>query len=177
MMASSLCFSSLSPLFRTKLTFQTHFLNLNPVRSSSSSISSSFTWDDVLRVSQQSDSSPNLQGFFERFRTCNRGSELKSEFLPFVIEERIAGYVHTQFADHLREFEDVFAFPREDLFGGNGSSYVTLHGALKSVEERTKAVGVVINCLRGMIPGIRNEVLKIGIGTLGACPTFRDAMT
>ncbi|KAI3923662.1 hypothetical protein MKW98_011292 [Papaver atlanticum] len=60
----------------------------------------------------------------------------------------------SMFASHLRKFQDVFAFPEDNLFGsGGGGGYVILNPSLKSPEERTKAVGDVINCLsEGVIP-------------------------
>ncbi|KAJ6381821.1 hypothetical protein OIU77_030481 [Salix suchowensis] len=58
----------------------------------------SFTWDDVVQASQP-DHAPNdssdLSGFFENIKYCNRGSsEIKSEFIPLVIEDQIVGYIH-----------------------------------------------------------------------------------
>ncbi|KAI3891597.1 hypothetical protein MKX03_033144 [Papaver bracteatum] len=128
---------------------------------------SSFSWDDVYGVISKPDDSTShsskLDGFFQRIKTCNRGFEMKSEFLPFIIEEQIAGYVHNQFASHLRKFQDVFAFPGDNLFGnGGGGGYVILNPSLKSPEDRTNAVGDVIKCLGGgVIPGIRNELYPV----------------
>ncbi|XP_042482601.1 nudix hydrolase 20, chloroplastic-like isoform X1 [Macadamia integrifolia] len=165
---ASLCNSSLSPIRRTKITLFTSSLNfsLNSTVVCSRSLTvSSFTWDDVFRISQEedaSDDSLNLQGYFERISACNRGSEMQSEFLPFVIEERIVGYIHNGFADHLRKFNDVFVFGEENSYSSHCRGYVTLHPLLGSPEDRTGAVGDVIKCLgEGLIPGIRNELYPV----------------
>ncbi|MCL7049951.1 hypothetical protein MKW94_015089 [Papaver nudicaule] len=174
-MALSLSSSSsfLSPLLRTKfVSTKSQLLKLGftyrppAVLNASYSSSSSFSWEDVHEViSERDDStthSSNLNGFFQRIRTCNRGFEMKSEFLPFVIEEQIAGYVHNQFESHLRKFQDVFAFPEDNLFGNAGGGYIILNPSLKSPEDRTKAVGEVVKCLgEGVIPGIRNELYPV----------------
>lgn len=61
-----------------------------------------------------------------------------------------------RFVDHLRGFSDVFVFPKEGPFG----HCVSLNPLLKTAEERTSAVGYVIEHLgEEHIPGIRNEVL------------------
>ncbi|OUZ99705.1 NUDIX hydrolase domain [Macleaya cordata] len=97
---------------------------------------------------------------------CRTAQEMQSEFLPFVIEQQIAGYIHNQFANHLRKFQHVFTFPEDNLFSshanGGGGGYVTLHQSLKSPEDRTRAVADVIMCLgEGVIPGIRNELYPV----------------
>lgn len=163
----------LSPVLRTKFVYRKsqelklRFSCRPVVLNASYSSTSSFSWDDVYGVISKPDNSTShsskLDGFFQRIKTCNRGFEMKSEFLPFIIEEQIAGYVHNQFASHLRKFQDVFAFPEDNLFGnGGGGGYVILNPSLKSPEDRTKAVGDVIKCLgEGVIPGIRNELYPV----------------
>ncbi|OMO80799.1 hypothetical protein CCACVL1_12746 [Corchorus capsularis] len=121
-----------------------------------------FSWDDVVRVSQPEynpHDSSDLRGFFDKIKACNRGSELQSEFLPFIIEDQIVGYIHRSFADNLRSFQDVFILSKDNYDGG----YVTLHRMLKLAEDRTRAVGEVIKCLaeKGLIPGIRNELYPV----------------
>ncbi|KAF9624947.1 hypothetical protein IFM89_016195 [Coptis chinensis] len=100
----------------------------------------------------------DLHGFFQRIQTCNRASEKKMDFFPFVIDSQVVGYIHKQFfADNLREFKDVFVFGEDSLFGSN---VVTLNQLLETPDDRTEAVGYVVKCLgEGLIPGIRNEVL------------------
>ncbi|KAK2978230.1 hypothetical protein RJ640_024263 [Escallonia rubra] len=124
---------------------------------------SSFTWDDVFRISQPQEPANNdLQGFFDRVGTCNRGSERRGEFIPFVIEGQIVGYVHNGFADHLRTFKDVFVFPNDNSNGSHSGGHVTLHPMLKTPDHRTEAVDHVVKLLgKELIPGIRNELYPV----------------
>ncbi|KAJ7973898.1 Nudix hydrolase 20, chloroplastic [Quillaja saponaria] len=138
------------------------------VTASSVSVSSAndiFGWDDVLRISQSEispDDSSNLRGYFEKVQLCNRRSDLQSEFLPFVIENQIVGYIHMGFAVLLRSFKDVFIFPKDDSFGGRFGYYVTLDSKLATAEKRTSAVGDVVKSLgEEWIPGIRNELFPV----------------
>lgn len=132
----------------------------------SASIStSSFTWDDVLRVAQPRYSddddgdSSDLAGFFEKIRLCNRASETRSDFLPFVVEDQIVGYVHQGFADHLRQFDDVFTFDRDSLNGSRFGGCVGLHPLLGTPEDRTEAVVRVVKCLgQELIPALSGEI-------------------
>ncbi|KAG8635793.1 nudix hydrolase 20, chloroplastic [Manihot esculenta] len=136
---------------------------ISSTRNSSTS-TSSFTWDDVIRVSQPDHvphDSSDLSGFFEKIEVCNRGSERQSEFVRFVIEGQIVGYIHKGFVDYLRTFKDVFVFPQSN-YSGRSESYVTLHEMLKTPEDRTRVVGEVIKCLgEELIPGIRNELYPV----------------
>ncbi|KAJ4953700.1 hypothetical protein NE237_030532 [Protea cynaroides] len=159
----SFCNFSRSSLLRTRIT---SFRNFNPIRVHSRSLmASSFSWDDVFRISQADnglDDSSDLQGYFERISVCNRGFGMQSEFLPFVIEEQIVGYIHNDFAVHLRRFNDVFVFGEDNPYGSHCRGYATLHPLLGSPEDRTKAVGYVIRCLgEQLIPGIRNELYPV----------------
>ncbi|EYU23043.1 hypothetical protein ABFS82_11G047300 [Erythranthe guttata] len=123
-----------------------------------------FSWDDVVRLSQtrQHDDSSDLRGFFEKVTLCNRNSEKQCEFIPFVIDEHIVGYVHNGFAHHLRRYKDVFAFPEDPSYGGNFGCHVALHPLLSAPEDRTEAVGHVVKCLgEDVIPGIRNELYPV----------------
>ncbi|XP_058097477.1 nudix hydrolase 20, chloroplastic-like [Magnolia sinica] len=138
--------------------------NFKPLKSRSLITScNSISWDDVLRITQTDgdDDATDLQGYFEKVRICNRGSEMQSEFVPFTIEDNVAGYVHNRFSDHLRKFSDVFTFSlgnsQTNCAGGN----ITLHPSLKTPEDRTRAVGDVIKCLGEVIPGIRNELYPV----------------
>lgn len=137
----------------------------------------SFTWDDVVQASLP-DYAPNdssdLSGFFEKIKYCNRGSsEIKSEFIPLVIEDQIAGYIHNGFFDnYLRRFKDVFVFvPSDSRFG----TTVTLNKTLSTPEERTRVVGKVIKSLaeeeKELIPGIRNELYPV-TPSFGSPPYF-----
>ncbi|KAJ6846742.1 nudix hydrolase 20, chloroplastic-like [Iris pallida] len=123
----------------------------------------SFGWDDVLRVAEEprpDSSSDVLRGFLRRVRSCNRGSEFKSEFVPFLVENKVVGYIHKGFIDHLREFPDVFsiAFDKDAY---NAGGHVMLHSSLRTPEERTEVVGDVIKNLGELIPGIRNEMYPV----------------
>ncbi|RWW59262.1 hypothetical protein BHE74_00033821 [Ensete ventricosum] len=139
-----------------------------------------FDWDDVVRIAEeaQEDDDPpsDLRGYFEKVRLCNRGSELKSEFVPFVVEDQIVGYVHNgyvllasvsdyfkklwEFLGHLRQFKEVFTIGLHNN-GCHDETHVKFHSSLITPEERTRAVGDAIKCLGELIPGTRNEVLEI----------------
>uniref|UniRef100_A0A2P2JK23 Nudix hydrolase 20ic-like isoform X2 n=1 Tax=Rhizophora mucronata TaxID=61149 RepID=A0A2P2JK23_RHIMU len=128
------------------------------------SSSGGFTWDDAVRVSQPEyapDSSSDLSGFFQKIKLCNRGFELQSEFVPFVVEGRIVGYIHHRFIEHLRRFKDVFVFLGSDSYGGRFGYYVTLDEMLKAPEDRTRAVGEVIKCLgeENLIPAVPCDII------------------
>ncbi|GMN50476.1 hypothetical protein TIFTF001_019628 [Ficus carica] len=130
--------------------------------STSDSTSSTFTWDDVVRISEPeslSDGLSDLKGYFDKIKICNRGSDKKHEFVPFVIEDQIVGYIHNRFAENLRKFHNVFTFEPKNSNGGFESGVVTLHSSLGTPEDRTKAVGEVVKSLgEELIPGIRNEL-------------------
>lgn len=54
----------------------------------------------------------------------------------------------------------MFIFPKDKYNGGLYGDFVSLHPMLKTAEERTSAVGYVVERLgEEHIPGIRNEVL------------------
>ncbi|KAG6411209.1 hypothetical protein SASPL_129287 [Salvia splendens] len=123
--------------------------------------SSSFTWNDVVGLTPKHDSS-DLRGFFPQVALCNRNSENMCEFMPFVIEEQVVGYVHHGFADHLRTFKDVFIFPEGSSYDSNFRFHLTLHPLLSTPEDRTKAVADVVKCFANkLIPGIRNELYPV----------------
>ncbi|KAI4347154.1 hypothetical protein L6164_007995 [Bauhinia variegata] len=136
--------------------------------SSSCSVSAvgTFAWDDILgipppRAATNGDPS-YLHGYFEKIQSCNRGLEKQSEFLPFVIEEQIVGFIHKGFAGHLRSFRDVFIFPKDKFYGNHFDGYVSLHPTLKTHEERTIAVGSVVKSLgEEWIPVIQNELFPV----------------
>lgn len=149
-----------------RLTFEVRSSARNsPAYSSLSALPIHFTWEDVFRaqsVDYRNDSS-NLSGYFEKIRLCNRGSERHSEFIPFVIEDQIIGYIHNCFANHLRRFPNVFIFPRDKSYGSSFGCYISVHPMLKMPSDRTLAVGNVINFLgEELIPGFRNELYPVG---------------
>ncbi|AED92711.1 Nudix hydrolase 24 [Arabidopsis thaliana] len=122
-------------------------------------LSPSFTWNDVFENSRKEyvpQNSSDLTGFLEKVDRCNRGLEKLGEFIPFVIEEQIVGYIHKGFTKYLRDFNDIFTFSQ---YGG----HVTLNMMLDKPEERTRAVAHVIKILgnKGIIPGIRNELYPV----------------
>ncbi|KAK9269088.1 hypothetical protein L1049_000856 [Liquidambar formosana] len=164
---TSLCEATISSIPIQRLTFPSRSSAHAPIRYSALSISesSSFSWDDVLRISQPQNApndSSDLKGFFEKIKICNRGSEMQSEFVPFMIEDQIVGYIHNGFVNHLRRFQDVFIFPQDNSNGSRFIGYVTLHPMLKTPEDRTIAVGDVVRCLgEELIPGIRNELYPV----------------
>ncbi|XP_072992589.1 nudix hydrolase 20, chloroplastic-like isoform X2 [Typha latifolia] len=134
--------------------------NVSRVRSLAST--TRFGWEDALRVAADDSVADelDLRGYFDRVRLCNRGSEMRSEFVAFLIENQIVGYVHKGFLEHLREFQDVFTVVLNNEVSSVGD-YVTLHSSLITPEDRTQAVGIVIKCLGELIPGIRNELYPV----------------
>ncbi|XP_076937342.1 nudix hydrolase 20, chloroplastic-like [Bidens hawaiensis] len=116
------------------------------------------TWDDVFQVSQSPNASSNLSGFFHKIK---RRQENRSDFIPFVIEDQILGYVQNSFVDHLRKFNDVFTILKDNI-NGNQTGLVTLQSALKSPESRTEALGNVVKFLgEDVFPGIRNDLYPV----------------
>ncbi|KAL9810873.1 Nudix hydrolase 20 [Arabidopsis thaliana] len=148
------------------LRWRSSSMSLSPLRHSRAlsaattvPISSSFTWDDVIETGRAEYNSSDLTGFFEKINRCNRGSEKLGEFIPFVIEEQIVGYIHKRFTEYLREFHDIFTFSQNGSCPDRVDGYVTLNLMLQKPEDRTRAVADVIKILgdKGIIPGIRNE--------------------
>ncbi|KAH7853520.1 hypothetical protein Vadar_003513 [Vaccinium darrowii] len=131
--------------------------------SSSSSVSaSSFTWDDVFKIAHSKNDSSDLHGFFDKITTCNRGSDKQHEFIPFIINDQIVGYVHEGFAAHLKKFHDVFVFHQNNCHSHHAGNHVTLHPMLVTAEERTTAVADVVKRLGAeLIPGTRNELYPV----------------
>ncbi|XP_020233241.1 nudix hydrolase 20, chloroplastic [Cajanus cajan] len=172
-MATVLCLSKFATFrprpfsspFPSTPSLSTTSINLT-LAPSFSSATLSFTWDDVFRVSEsQSAAQPRsryLQGFSHKVQLCNRASEKQSEFLPFVIEDHVVGFIHNGFVEHLRGFGEVFVFPKDKYNGCPNGEIVSLHPLLKTTEERTSAVGYVVERLgEEQIPGIRNELYPV----------------
>eukprot|EP00268_Persea_americana_P038895 TRINITY_DN3854_c0_g2_i6.p1 TRINITY_DN3854_c0_g2~~TRINITY_DN3854_c0_g2_i6.p1 ORF type:complete len:389 (-),score=67.92 TRINITY_DN3854_c0_g2_i6:1255-2361(-) len=155
-------FSPSTPRTKT-LTLIPRISNVHHSTSPTAIQTHSFTWDDVLRIPQTDENPPSdLGGYFGKVRLCNRGSEMKSQFVPFIVEGQIAGYVHNRFMDHLRKFHDVFMFPQNNTNDGHSDGSITLHPSLRSPENRTAAVGDVIKVLgEELVPGIRNELYPV----------------
>ncbi|CAN4084726.1 unnamed protein product [Withania somnifera] len=126
------------------------------------SADNSFTWDDVFRVpdSPQNDSS-DLSAYLDKVNLCNRDLEKQCEFMPFVIDDQVIGYVHHGFAQFLKPFHDVFIFPQDNNYGSHLGCHCTLHANLTTPKDRTKAVANVIKSLGELIPGIRNEFYPV----------------
>ncbi|XP_028181910.1 nudix hydrolase 20, chloroplastic-like isoform X2 [Glycine soja] len=149
-------FATLSNI-RSRPFFSSHFpshhfpstttsINFSIASSSFSSATSSFTWDDVFRISESQsatqDRSRYLQGFSHKLQLCNRAS--------------------FRFVEHLRDFGDVFVFPIDKNNGGPYGDFVSLHPTLKTADERTSAVGYVVERLgEEQIPGIRDELYPV----------------
>ncbi|XP_018442355.1 nudix hydrolase 20, chloroplastic isoform X2 [Raphanus sativus] len=130
--------------------------------------SSSFTWDDVLQIGRKESASTqnpssDLTEFLAKIDRCNRGSEKLAEFIPFVVDEQIVGYIHKGFTEYLREFHDIFTFSKNGSVSVVGGDYVTLNLMFEKPEDRTRAVAGVIKILgdKGIIPGIRNELCPV----------------
>ncbi|PSS36251.1 Nudix hydrolase [Actinidia chinensis var. chinensis] len=162
----SLYNSPLSPrslpntLLRSSLSSQS--LNSTIHRSIATVSASKFTWDDVFNIARSRNDSSDLRGFFDKIEICNRGSEKRNEFISFVIEDQMVGYVHNGFAEYLRRFQNVFIFFQNNSYGNHADNHVTLHPNLETPEERTRAVADVVKCLgEELIPGIRNELYPV----------------
>ncbi|KAF5748616.1 nudix hydrolase 20 chloroplastic-like [Tripterygium wilfordii] len=170
--ATPFAFTSVGPhLAKTRFKTTKCVLNRSASRSLSATTLTSnpittttFTWDDVVRISNPGyalDDSSDLSGFFDKVKVCNRGVEKKSEFVPFVIDGQIVGYLHNGFVEHLRNYQDVFVLPQR-INGSQIGNHVTLNPELKTPDDRTRAVGEVIGSLgEDIIPGIRNELYPV----------------
>uniref|UniRef100_A0A0E0LZS3 Nudix hydrolase domain-containing protein n=1 Tax=Oryza punctata TaxID=4537 RepID=A0A0E0LZS3_ORYPU len=149
--------SRLQLLARRRLPFSAYSSAAAPPAAAAS-----FGWEDALRVAAdggRGDES-DLSGYFRKVDTCNRGMDKKGEFVEFMVEDQVVGYIHQGFVEHLRDFHDVFTIAS----GSNGSNnveHVTLHSSLRTPDERTNAVGSVIKSLGDLIPGIRNEAYGV----------------
>ncbi|KAM7275020.1 hypothetical protein ACFE04_016886 [Oxalis oulophora] len=157
-----------SLLASSTLTIRPRFGSISASLSTTTTTSSSsFSWDDVVRVSHPDyspyDDPSDLTPFFHQINLCNRASEKQSEFLPFVIDDHIVGFLHNSFARNLRPYEDVFIFPQDDSYGGSFGICAKLHPNLKTPHDRTAAVNDVITQLaqQGLIPGLRRELLSV----------------
>ncbi|KQJ89816.2 hypothetical protein BRADI_4g28031v3 [Brachypodium distachyon] len=130
--------------------------------SAPSAAAAGFGWTDALRVASDTglDDESDLSGYFRKVDICNRGMDKKGQFVEFLVEDQVVGYIHKGFTDHLRDFNDVFSI----VSGNNCNSsleHVTLHSSLKTQEDRTIAIGNVIKGLGELIPGIRNELYPV----------------
>ncbi|XP_024318998.1 nudix hydrolase 20, chloroplastic isoform X2 [Brachypodium distachyon] len=120
--------------------------------SAPSAAAAGFGWTDALRVASDTglDDESDLSGYFRKVDICNRGMDKKGQFVEFLVEDQVVGYIHKG------DFNDVFSI----VSGNNCNSsleHVTLHSSLKTQEDRTIAIGNVIKGLGELIPGIRNE--------------------
>ncbi|XAR53306.1 Thiamine diphosphokinase [Bertholletia excelsa] len=185
-----------SPMLpKRPVMFSPYSLSLNSTRLGSSSTLSAncFTWDDVITIARSESKSSDLNCFLDKIKFCNRGSvrdslffhlsmslwnlslgllqEKQREFMHFIIEDQIVGYVHNRFADQLRKFQDVFIFSTTDTYNNHFGDHVCLHPILKTPEDRTRAVADVIKFLgEELIPNIRNELYPV-TSTFGS-PVF-----
>ncbi|KAK3129861.1 hypothetical protein QOZ80_6BG0485740 [Eleusine coracana subsp. coracana] len=142
---------------RRRLPFAVSFSSIAPPAAAAG-----FGWADALRVAGDCGrgDEADLSGYFRKVDTCNRGMDKKGEFVEFIVEDQVVGYIHNGFLAHLRDFDDVFTI----VSGNNGCSsleHVSLHSSLRTPEDRTVAVGNVIKSLGDMIPGIRNELYPV----------------
>ncbi|PVH64280.1 hypothetical protein PAHAL_2G228200 [Panicum hallii] len=143
-------------LTRRRLPFSVSFSSTAP-----HAAAAGFGWTDALRVAGdggRGDES-DLSGYFRKVDKCNRGMDKRGEFVKFLVEDQVVGYVHKGFVKHLRDFHDVFT-----ISGNNSSNTVenvSLQSSLRTPEDRTHAIGEVIKSLGEMIPGIRNELYPV----------------
>ncbi|CAK9329529.1 unnamed protein product [Citrullus colocynthis] len=133
--------------------------------------SSSFTWEDAVHISLPEsfqDDPSDLTGYFEKVKLCNRGSDMQSEFLPFVIDDLIVGYVHHCFAKHLKKTdavgdvvkcfgEEVIPGTRNELYpvtsSFGGPVFISLERAAAPYFG-IKVYGVQMNVAGGLPQGI-----------------------
>ncbi|XP_078153985.1 nudix hydrolase 20, chloroplastic-like [Carex rostrata] len=159
-------FSALPPCSLTKR------LTSTPTRFASTGSSVRFDWSDALRFGSIYDDEPlDLSGFFQRVSVCNRGSEKKDEFMPFLIDNQIAGYTHKAFTEHLSKHNDVFSIVKDKNGIGKIGEHLRFNPSLKTYEARTEAVAHVIKSLGNLIPGIRNELYPVTLA-FGVPPFF-----
>eukprot|EP00877_Chromochloris_zofingiensis_P004791 jgi/Chrzof1/14312/Cz08g32180.t1 len=100
----------------------------------------------------------DLSGFRKRVAEVNNGLHT-SNLVPLVIcgDEHL-GWLKASFADQLAAHTDVF-----QLVEHENASRLQLHPRLKTVQDRTQAVAVVLEQLRtsGIITGWRNELYPV----------------
>lgn len=101
--------------------------------------------------------------FLDRFRPFITPD--LSTYAPFVVEGQSVGYIKPAFADQLKDFPDVFRVSEAE---------VALHEELSTPEDRTHAVGDVLDQLmkRGVVPGWRGEKYKVA--TSFSAPSLFD---
>ncbi|KAF3441945.1 hypothetical protein FNV43_RR15861 [Rhamnella rubrinervis] len=179
----------------TTFPFRCARSSANSTPSASVSTTGSFTWDDVIRISQP-ESSPDdpsdLKGYFDKIQFCNRGSvKLYSAVVIHFLSPKCSSVSHFLTETALQETKSKFLpFVIENQIVGyihnefsdhlrrfsnvldftvdNG---VTLHSSLRTAEDRTEALGEVTNSLgEKLIPGIRNELYPV-VSSFGG-PTF-----
>ncbi|KAL6984833.1 hypothetical protein U1Q18_018214, partial [Sarracenia purpurea var. burkii] len=90
---ASLHESPISPrlLPKRRLGFSPRSISHKSMRDdgSSSIVSASrFTWEDAFEIARSENDSSDLHGFFDKIKICNRGSEKRHEFIPFVIKDK-----------------------------------------------------------------------------------------
>jgi hypothetical protein len=85
---------------------------------------------------------------------------MKHEFIPFVVEDKVVGYIHNSFAERLKKAGDAFVFNEEHNNNvSNNRGHITLNPELKTHDERTKALGEVVKFLGNEIPAIPCDII------------------
>ncbi|CAI5991813.1 unnamed protein product [Closterium sp. NIES-64] len=111
---------------------------------------------------------------------ASKDLERRSEFIPFVVNGEVAGYIHHSFWPHLEPFGDVFVIRSTggSSTGGTtaaGGRVLSFSGRLEAAgaAERTEAVAGVLQRLReqGVVTGWRNELYPVG-ASFYAPPAF-----
>ncbi|OEL21826.1 Nudix hydrolase 20, chloroplastic [Dichanthelium oligosanthes] len=149
--------SRLQLLTRRRLPFSASFSSAAPPAAVVG-----FGWADALRVTSDGGhgDKSDLSGYFRKVDICNRGMGKKGQFVEFLVEDQVVGYIHKGFIEHLRDFHDIFTI----VSGNSGNStveHVSFHSLLRTPEDRTHAIGSVIKSLGEIIPGIRNELYPV----------------
>ncbi|CAI5519760.1 unnamed protein product [Closterium sp. Naga37s-1] len=147
----------------------------------------------LLNLAEVSEQLPaDLSGYLARVRECNAGLERRWEFIPFVVNGEVVGYIHHSFWQHLEPFGDVFSLHHHapssttatttNSSGTNAAAAAAAAGRVLSFSgrleaagaaERTEAVGGVLQRLReqGVVTGWRNELYPVG-ASFYAPPAF-----
>lgn len=109
----------------------------------------------------------HIPGFLRWIKKCNNGlssltlnpSETTLPCTPLLVGEEVIGYINADLVKTLSRFS--YAFSVSDI---NGNVMVSINDELETANQRTEAVGQVLQHLReeGLISGWRDELYPVG---------------
>jgi len=101
------------------------------------------------------DSAALMEGFHRCVASCNDAGDAQSQFVPWTVEGKVAGYLTQEMVQALSNYPDVFSVVAGDS--------VELNGSLRTIEARNAAMAKVTADLRdkGVITGWRDELFPV----------------